>query len=325
MSESAIPRPDDNKAPALDPNVLAHLPEGSTNHTLTSHGASFWTRTARIDCTLLDGKPERFFLKAATGERGRAMLSSEFKSMTTLNSNSPTFAPKPIAWGSYKDIPDTYFFLCEFIDMIDTLPEPEALGQKLAALHRNGTSPDGKYGFDVTTYNGNMPQDNTWNDSWEAFYIQGLKHMLALEEKSQGPSEELNALKPALFEKVVPRLLRPLETGGRSIKPSLVHGDLWCGNVSVATGRASESTSRMAPGDPVIYDACVFYGHNEYELGNWRPARNKFGRNYVAAYRKWMPVSEPAEDADDRNALYALRFNVQASALFPENPRFRKL
>ena len=33
--------------------------------------------------------------------------------------------------------------------------------------------------------------------------------------------------------KVIPRLLRPLETGGRQIKPSLVHGDLYSGNVSV--------------------------------------------------------------------------------------------
>jgi protein-ribulosamine 3-kinase len=31
-------------------------------------------------------------------------------------------------------------------------------------------------------------------------------------------------LLPAFFEKVIPRLLRPLETGENSIKPVLIHG-----------------------------------------------------------------------------------------------------
>jgi fructosamine-3-kinase len=35
-----------------------------------------------------------------------------------------------------------------------------------------------------------------------------------------------------LLKKVIPRLLDPLETDGRSIKPVLLHGDLWLGNVS---------------------------------------------------------------------------------------------
>ena len=53
-----------------------------------------------------------------------------------------------------------------------------------------------------------------------------MKRMLQLEEESQGPSQELNELYVAIYEKVIPRLLRPLETGGRQIEPCLVHGDL---------------------------------------------------------------------------------------------------
>lgn len=50
--------------------------------------------------------------------------------------------------------------------------------------------------------------------------------MLDLDLKAAGPSE-LQDLAPGMFEKVIPRLLRPMETNGRSMKPSLVHGELW--------------------------------------------------------------------------------------------------
>lgn len=42
------------------------------------------------------------------------------------------------------------------------------------------------------------------------------------------------------------------------------------------------------------------------ELGNWRPKRNMFSQEYFDVYHAHMPRSEPAEDYDDRNALYAL-------------------
>ena len=74
-------------------------------------------------------------------------------------------------------------------------------------------------------------------------------------EGSQGPDVELRMLFDQIVSKVIPRLLRPLETGGRQIKPCLVHGDLYSGNVSVdaVTGR------------PVLYDATCLYAHNECE------------------------------------------------------------
>jgi len=61
---------------------------------------------------------------------------------------------------------------------------------------------------------------------------------------------------PEYFEKVVPRLLRLLETEGGSTKPSLVHGDLRQGNASLD---ADEDT-------PVIFNAVCFYAHDGYEF-----------------------------------------------------------
>lgn len=243
------------------------------------------------------------------------MMSGEFASMTAIHKATPHFAPLSIAWGTYALDPDIHFFLCSFHEMSDELPDVERFSASVAALHRNGKSPTGKYGFPVGTFQGNLPQDNTWTDTWEEFYIQGLKRMFQLEKEAQGPSSELDSLRTPLYEKVIPRLLRPLETGGRSIEPSLVHGDLWYGNAS----------TDLATDEPIVFDACCFYAHNEYELGTWRPVRYRLGKPYIEAYHRHYPVSAPVEDHDDRNALYSIRYNMHASASYPGNTQFRTM
>ena len=73
------------------------------------------------------------------------------------------------------------------------------------------------------TYNGNLPQLNQWTETWEDYFTSNFKHFLEMERRLQGPAEEeFVILSKAMVEKVIPRLLRPLETGGRHIKPSLV-------------------------------------------------------------------------------------------------------
>lgn len=123
-------------------------------------------------------------------------------------------------------------------------------------MHQNSIfhSPAGKYGFHVSTYQGNMPQNNGWCDKWEEYYTRGLKDFIEQEYKVRGPSKELEELLPPFFEKVVPRLLRPLETGENKIKPCLLHGDIWYGNIAEYSGSYK----------PVMFDPAAFWAHNEY-------------------------------------------------------------
>jgi protein-ribulosamine 3-kinase len=143
--------------------------------------------------------------------------------------------------------------LCRFHHLTGEDPEVTSFCETVARLHRESASPNGKFGFHVTTYNGNLPQDNNYADTWEEFFLNGFKHMLKMNVDRGGSWEEMERLKDNMIEKVIPRLLRPLETGGRSIKPSLVHGDLWCGNA--ATDGETDQ--------PLIYDPASFYAHNE--------------------------------------------------------------
>jgi len=137
--------------------------------------------------------------------------------------------------------------------MTDEIAEVDTLPAKLAELHMKGISKNGKYGFDVPTNQGALQQPNSWTASWEKFFSSMMQRCFDWEQDLHGEDEEMKMLFHAIIEKVIPRLIRPLETGDREIRPCLVHGDLWDGNTSTDT----------ATGKPVIFDASSLYAHNE--------------------------------------------------------------
>ncbi|KAM3492017.1 hypothetical protein MY3957_004675 [Beauveria namnaoensis] len=260
-----------------------------------------YLRTAKITAVSDTGQECAFFLKTASGELGKAMFKGEFEGMSAINQTMPDFSPKPITWGRCKDTPDLFFFLSTFIKMANgDIPDPEKLCAKLAKMHRESVSPTGQFGFHVTTCNGNIPQINTWNESWQVFFADGLRYMLAMDVKVNGEQPELVEAMQPIFDFVIPRLLGPLEQGPNRIRPALVHGDLWFGNCS----------TNLDTGEPIIFDASAFYAHNEYELGNWRPARNLLNTRYLDVYETLVPPCHPATEFKDRIMLYELRFNL---------------
>jgi len=242
------------------------------------------------------------------------MARGEFESAKEIYDVIPVFTPRPIAQGPYKSNPDKYFLLFEFRSMTGQQPSPDEFATNLVAMHQKGTSPNGKFGFHVTTYPGNLPQATGWEGSWEVFFAKNLRLALDLEVSRKGADPEIDNLVPMLFDKVIPRLLRPLETNGRTVKPCLVHGDLWYGNAGVDAGNNAS----------LIFDACCFYAHHEClfdrsllcscgllticldEFGQWRPACNRFGKEYLDAYHKHVEKSAPEEDYYGRLDLYKL-------------------
>lgn len=184
------------------------------------------------------------------------MMYGEFHSMTAIYNAMPDIAPKPVGHGTYEKDSDTHFFLCHFHSMTDGIPEVEDFPALLAQLHKNGVSPNGKFGFPVTTYQGRLPQETTECDTWEQCFSNGIEQFFKMEEEAQGFDEEMAALRKGIMEKVIPRLLRPLETGGNRIQPCLVHGDLWDGNTS----------PDAETGKTMIFDACSSYAHHECKL-----------------------------------------------------------
>ncbi|MCJ1234324.1 hypothetical protein MMC14_002283 [Varicellaria rhodocarpa] len=140
-----------------------------------------------------------------------------------------------------------------------------------------------------------------------------MRSLFEQEETLRDVDKDFSNPKADLYKNVIPRLLRPLETGGRSVKPCLIHSDLWPGNV-----KPNAHDDKLC-----IFDACTYWGHNEADLGICRNLRYRLGKQYREEYVKHVQESEPKEDFEDRNALYALKFHVLLSIMYPKDPQFR--
>lgn len=118
-----------------------------------------------------------------------------------------------------------------------------------------------------------------------------------------------------MISHVVPKVLGPLEADGRSVKPCLIHGDLWGGNIGT-----SFDTREI-----YSFDASVYYAHHEMELAIWRGNGSKGmdSKEYLEAYQSRMNQrSEPWEQFEDRAMIYTVYLKLHASAC--HNGSFRR-
>ncbi|KAI1077811.1 Fructosamine kinase-domain-containing protein [Whalleya microplaca] len=253
----------------LDQAVLDALPIPVTE-VISSHayGQWVWARQAKVLCKLPDGERVYYFLKVTTGESDFEMTEGQFESDKAIYDVSSTFCPKPFTWGQYKATPGpaTYFLLSEFREVGKQPPEPMRFAARLADLHKRSISPTGKFGFHTVTCHGKAPQlTDCWEESWETLYRKQLSHVFEVDRQKQAPYPEYEFYAQLVLEHSVPRLLRPLQSEGRSIKPCLVDGNIWDGNTA----------TDMETGEPFIFDGSAFYAHNEFEFGNWRTPRHR--------------------------------------------------
>ncbi|KAI1123237.1 Fructosamine kinase-domain-containing protein [Nemania abortiva] len=313
----------------VDDAVKMKMPDGTEIQSIVPHAKSYWARTAKIETLDKEGKKVSYFIKVHQGDIGKKLVSGEYHSMKALWDAMPNLAVQPYGYGTYKKMEDTHFILCSFHELskdlssLDGLSSPDDLPDLLpsldnfpglvAKLHQK-VSPDGTFGFPHETFGGRLAQFFPVTSSWEETFKSGVERIFESEESSQGYDEDMAQLRKGIMEKVIPRLLRPLEMGPNKIQPRLVHGDMWDGNCGI-----DDNTK-----EPVIFDATCLWAHNEYELGPWQIGRHKFRElPYIEKYTEKFAKSEPKEDFEDRILLYSVRFNLHASALYPGNMMFR--
>jgi fructosamine-3-kinase len=235
-------------------------------------GESFNPRPARtigggcINTTvLLEDARHTYFVKLNAANR-LEMFEAEADGLAAMAATETIRVPRPICSGVTGA---QAYLVLEAIDMGQGGGNSaELAGRQLAAMH--GYSQAGFGWFRDNTI-GSTPQPNTESDSWIDFWReQRLGFQLELAARN-GLGGAVQRLGERLLE-VFPALV------DHSPVPSLLHGDLWGGNLAYDQA-----------GNPVIFDPAVYYGDREADLA-MTELFGGFGARFYAAYREAWPL-----------------------------------
>jgi len=220
------------------------------------------------------GNPKRIFAKAGEADCLRNFAAERDGLNCLSTATSPLRVPQVVAC---ETLDEQAVLLLEWIDLMPLDATSAAmLGEGLAMLHRSTTE---KFGLASDNFIGATPQRNAPDANWVRFWqMNRLMPQLELAAKHRYPSrmidrgERLASDCGAFFRDYQP-------------VPSLLHGDLWSGNV------AADETGR-----PVIFDPAVYYGDREADVA----MTELFGRQPADFYTAY-------DNAWPRDVGYAVR------------------
>ena len=175
--------------------------------------------------------------------------------------------------------------LLEYIESGDVLDSPAQrhAAELLAALH-GITAP--AFGLERDTAIGDLPQPNPRSESWIGFFRdRRLLHMA----RAASAEKSLDAALLGRIESLAARLDEFLEEPER---PSLIHGDMWGGNVLARGGRIA-----------AFVDPAIYYADAEIELA-FSTLFSTFGDAFFARYRELRGIRPGF--FEERCALYNL-------------------
>ncbi|MCB9191718.1 MAG: fructosamine kinase family protein [Flavobacteriales bacterium] len=226
-----------------------------------------------------------YFLKANCAKTYPNMFEAETKGLELL-SNSSFRIPKPMALSVSAS---KQFLLLEWVDKGS--PKTgfwDDFGRNLAEMHSISNT---QFGLNLDNYIGSLPQRNSEHGTWTDFYREErLVPQMNLAEKNGQLTSRMQHGFEALFGE--------LEDIFPKEKPSLLHGDLWSGNMMVASD-----------GSPCIFDPAVYYGHREMDLA-MMALFGGFGDAWIGAYNEVYPLENGWKERIAIGQLYPLMVHV---------------
>ncbi|MDW8403461.1 fructosamine kinase family protein [Chloroflexus sp.] len=265
------------------PTTVVHLITTALSHPIEQVellGGSFGARLARVT---VGG--QRFALKWAASGPAAAMVAAEAHGLRALAATNTIRIPT-VVFACEANGNQPAIVLSEWIENDGHPPDQARLGEQLAALHRcTGTA----YGLDRDNFIGGTPQCNGWLDDWIAFF---RDRRLLPQIELAGQNGLLPPRRRQALERVVSRLADWLS--GVPRVPSLIHGDLWSGNVIAGPG-----------GTPALIDPAISYSDREAELA-FTELFGGFSPRFYAAYQAVWPLDPGYRDRRDLYNLYHL-------------------
>jgi len=178
--------------------------------------------------------------------------------------------PQVVAFKNFKNIE---ILLMEWIDMQNF--DQKNLGKGLAEMHLNSTESNPKnFGYPVEGFIGLTNQKKGWENNWlDCFLNLRIIPQLSILKSNFLDKETIHKVK----EKIKSELLnhKPINT--------LVHGDLWSGNVGVNKN-----------GKGVIFDPACWWADNEVDIAMTK-LFGGFEKEFYEEYHKIFPIKKGFE------------------------------
>ena len=241
-----------------------------------------------INCLKIEtGDKERYIVKYYYKKEERFnAIKSEADNILFLNSHNYNFFPKIIN-------NNNIFLIMSFIDNNNDLPikTNDDLLDAIISLHSKRSD---NYGFNFDTQIGGLKQSNSNSKNWVEFYgDKRLHYIFDLINKKQPMDMAINTKIELLLKKIdnfIPN--KP--------KPSLLHGDLWEGNILFKNKKFSG-----------FIDPGSFYGHNELEVSYLRWFDPIFiDRNFLDRYNDHVSIDKYYKNYEPIYQLYYSLLNV---------------
>ncbi len=224
----------------------------------------------------LSGQDQAYFVKINQAAQ-LSMFEAEAAGLREIAGSNSIRAPKPVCHGRHQD---NSFLVLEHIQM-RAGGDMQQAGRQLALMHQKI---GGGFGWGRDNTIGSTHQPNNLSTDWIEFWQQrrlGYQLQLAAElGHNRGLQESGNRLLEQL-----PGLM------GHQPQPSLLHGDLWSGNIAFDTSH-----------QPVIFDPAVYYGDRETDLA-MTELFGGFSSEFYAAYNEVWPLDH---GYNSRRTLYNL-------------------
>lgn len=254
--------------------------------------------------TLTGGR--RIFMKSNTKEN-LSFFTAEADGLGAIARTKAIGTPRILGVGTDRQRGGYSFLLLEFISGKSRSRNYwEDFARQLSDMHRaptDGLVSGGKYGFDSDNYIGMRRQINTGHDSWINFFRE-CRLGPQFQDAARYFDREDRKRIVRFLDHMDERLVEPEY-------PSLLHGDLWSGNVIVGND-----------GGAWLIDPAVYVGHAEADIamtelfGGFPPA-------FYDAYKEISPLQPEYERRRDVYNLYHLlnHLNMFGRMYLPEVKR----
>ena len=225
---------------------------------------------------------DTYFLKWNDAKKFPGMFAAEARGLALLADANTRLVPRVIDTGPAERF---QFLLLEYISPGRKAADYwEKFGLRLALLHKRSSD---HFGLDHNNYIGSLPQLNRERTSWTEFFIhERLLPQLHMARDAGRMDHTLIKKFDALFNRL-PSLLSEEQ-------PSLLHGDLWSGNLMTASA-----------GGPCLIDPAVYYGNREVDLAMTQ-LFGGFDPSYLESYDEVFPLTAGYAERLDLHNLYPL-------------------